>query len=250
MSWIRYPSGFNHKDIVSWGTSGLVCLDRSTQTVVKFAHSDGNKEALAVEQRIYERFSDRGGHAGLLRYYKSSQSAIRLELASNFGLRSYLKKNASTIEHEQRIRWAEQIASALHFVHSAKVIHGDLTCNNIFLDEHLNAKLADFSGSSLDGSPLLIAVTPSHRCPGPALSTQGDIFALGSALYEIMTGAAPYHDLSESDIRSRYADGQFPETVALGPIGHIVTKCWQGQYSNAGVIEADIQSKRVLAVVV
>lgn len=123
-----------------------------------------------------------------------------------------------------------QIAQALNFLHLAGVIHGDLTSHNVFLDEKLNAKVADFAGSSLDGSPLLIAVTASHEYPGPALSAQGDFFAFGSVLYEIMTGNVPYADLAEDEILDRYAKHDFPSTDSLQAVGKIITKCWQGQY--------------------
>jgi serine/threonine protein kinase len=38
---------------------------------------------------------------------------------------------------ERRLLWAKQIAEALHFIHSKNVIHRDLACSNIVLDEHL-----------------------------------------------------------------------------------------------------------------
>lgn len=52
---INYPTGFNLKDIVSWGNSGMVYLDESSQTVVKSPYGDENKENIAIEQRIYQR---------------------------------------------------------------------------------------------------------------------------------------------------------------------------------------------------
>lgn len=80
-----------------------------------------------------------------------------------------------------------------------------MTCGNILLDERLNAKLTDFGDSSLDGSPLLVSVTASHQCPGPALSIHRDIFALGSTLYEIMTGNVPYDEVAEEEIKALYS---------------------------------------------
>ena len=117
-----------------------------------------------------------------------------------------------------RLRWAKQVTHALYFVHGKHVIHGDLTCGNIFLDEHLNVKLADFGGSSIDGSPLLVQVTASHRYPGQLLSVQGDIFALGSTLYEIMAGVVPYHELTEEEIEARYKKGTFPKQSYSGQL--------------------------------
>lgn len=79
----------------------------------------------------------------------------------------------------------------LDFAHRSRVIHADVTCYNVFLDRNLNVKLADFAGSSVDGSPLLIAVTASHEHPESILSSAGDLFAFGSVLYEIMTENTP-----------------------------------------------------------
>ncbi|KAH6712138.1 kinase-like domain-containing protein [Leptodontidium sp. MPI-SDFR-AT-0119] len=238
---INYPTGFSLKDIVAWGNSGMVCLDEASQTVVKSPHGQENEDDIAIEKRIYERFSEHGGHEGLLYYHGPYELGIRLDFACNGNLRSFLKKPGKDIDIELRLRWAKQIGDALRFVQATNVVHGDVTCGNILLDGQFNTKLSDFGGSSLDGSPLLVAVTASHRCPGPAVSIQGDIFALGSTLYEIMTGDVPYHELPEEEVEARYSKGEFPETNFLGPIGDVITLCWHGQYSSFDTIITDIE---------
>ena len=126
---------------------------------------------------------------------------------------------------EQRLHWARQIIDTLRFVHSKNVIHRDLTCRNILLDAHLNAKLADFAGSSLDRCPLLVAVTASHQYPRLAISILGDIFALGSTFYEIITGGVPYPEFSNKEIKARYLKGDFPNIKSSGLIGDIIIHC-------------------------
>jgi hypothetical protein len=106
----------------------------------------------------------------------------------------------------------------------------------------LDIKLGDFAGSSLDGSDLLVGVTPSHECPGSPLSTQGDMFEFGSVVYEIMTGEAPYSGLSESEIKARYQMGEFADTAYLGEIGVIIRKCWMGQYGGFTALVADLKA--------
>lgn len=44
---------------------------------------------------------------------------------------------------------------------------------------------------------------------------QGDLIAIGSMCYEGMTGYAPYDDLAEREINSRYMNCMFPETGSL-----------------------------------
>ncbi len=85
----------------------------------------------------------------------------------------------------------------------------------MLLDKHLNAKMVDFAGSSSDGCPH-VAVTASHRYPRPALFIQGDIFALGSTFYGIMTGEVPYSGMSDKEIKAQYSQGDFPDKKPLG----------------------------------
>jgi serine/threonine protein kinase len=231
---IQFPSGFGLQDVVGWGTTGLVVLDESSQTIIKTPLDSFAQESIRLiskERQIYERLANRGGHKGILSYHGPFESGIRLEYAPNHALQSFNKKH--DVDLRQRLRWAAQIIEAVDFMHKSGVIHGDLTSANIFLDEKLNAKVADFAGSSIDGSPLLIAVTASHEYPGPLLSPQGDLFAFASVLYEIMSGDMPYRGLSDEEICGRYSKGEFPDTEPLPTaIGSVIRKCWQGKYNS------------------
>jgi serine/threonine protein kinase len=237
---IQYPTGFSRKNIVAWGSSGLICLDDESQTVVKSPHDENNRDSLILESLIYERFKENGGHEGILQYYGIYESGIRLEYARNYNVLSFLKKHPN-INSEQRVRWAKQIVNAVWFAHLVKVIHGDITANNVLITKCLDAKLADFGGCSLDGSELRLVAPASHRFPGPALSVRADIFAIGSTLYEIMAGVAPYDGRPEQEIKVLYRNGTFPSTESLGPIGDVITKCWEGKYNNAEDVSMDVE---------
>lgn len=91
---IQFPRGFGEEDIVAWGTTSLVCLDAASQTVIKPPHDDDNRCRAQVEKAIYERFDQRGGHSGLLRYHGLYDSGICLEFALNLAVSSFLKKHS------------------------------------------------------------------------------------------------------------------------------------------------------------
>lgn len=51
----------------------------------------------------------------------------------------------------QRLQWVRDAAEGLHFLHPANVIHCDVEPRNFLLDAELSLRIADFSGSSLEG---------------------------------------------------------------------------------------------------
>lgn len=122
---IEYPPGFGLKDVVAWG---LIVVDRPSKTFIKTPIFEDCSDLILREREIYERFTQRGGHKGTLRYYGAFGSGIGLEYAPNRDLRSYNSKHKHDIEFGLQLRWTTQIAEALGFVHRAGVIRGDLTC--------------------------------------------------------------------------------------------------------------------------
>jgi len=214
---INIPTGCTIKDVIAYGTSGLAFLDPASTTIIKSPHSSDDY-ALAnieIERKIYERFTQQGGHKGLLQYFGPVETGIRLEYASNQGILQYLDEHKGDISLEQRLQWCQEVSHTLDFIHANKVVHGDLKCNNIFLDGALRAKVADFGGSSLDGSELRVVVSASHCSPGDLDSIEGDVFALGSSMYEIMTGQAPYAGREEEEIEGLFSKSEFPDITSL-----------------------------------
>lgn len=183
---IDFPSGFGIKDLVAWGNTGMMLLDKPTtpDTVIKTPHDHEEcSSSIDAERQIYESFSQRGGHRGILYYYGTFEA----EFARPFRL-----PRPST--------WPINRVSFM------------VISTAVFLHETLDPKLGDYTGSSLDGSLLLVLVTPSHRYPGPALSVQGYLFALGSVLYKVMSGSKPYPGLSDEDISAYSTRVEFLET--------------------------------------
>ncbi|OCL09056.1 kinase-like protein [Glonium stellatum] len=240
---IRWPKGCTRDDLVNWGNFGFVCLDALSGSVIKIPHFE-NDDAILIERAIYERFDERGGNAGLLQYRGRCDAGIRLEFASNYDLRAHLRDHKDNVTLEQQLRWGQEIADTVAFIHSNGVIHGDLQCCNILLDQDLHAKVADFGGSSLDGSALLVTVAHSHRYPGELLSVQADIFALGSTLYEVASGQTPFDGQTDEEIKELFESHQFPNTEHLGLIGHIITNCWEGNYHSADEVAEKFKESR------
>lgn len=237
---IQYPCGLNRQDVVGMGITALVArLD----AVIKFA-PPSELPFLEREKHIYERLGHT--HDGVLRYYGNLGDALILQYACNGSIRQYIKRQTKPVPLLQKLHWVEQITASVAFIHSKKVLHGDISCNNVLLDGELNAKLGDFAGSSIDGNDPLICYETSHEQPeisDRGISVTSELFALGSTFYEIMTGSKPYHELSDIEITRAYRQGSYPSLSSLAAFNDIILKCWNQSYTSVHELLEDVNQE-------
>ncbi|KAF1995216.1 spindle assembly checkpoint kinase [Amniculicola lignicola CBS 123094] len=223
---IQWPLGLDGKDLVGAGISGIVVrLD----AVVKF-YKPSQLHFLEREKLIYQRLGR--DHRGIVRYFGALENAIILQFASHTSIRQYLIRQNKQVPLFLRLRWVEQLIDAVRFIHSRGVLHGDISCNNVFLDDSLNVKLGDFAGSSIDDLPPLTCYETSHELPGADISTKTDLFAVGSTTYEIMTGSKPYKNLPEHEVSAAFTEGRYPDLGSVSAFKNIITKCWKQSYAD------------------
>jgi serine/threonine protein kinase len=222
---LNYPCGLGRQDVVGAGISGIVVrLD----CVLKFVGSSDPFKSQQIERegRVYERLGT--DCPEVLRCYGSVDGALILQYASNGSLRQYYANQDKPVPLDLRLRWIRQIATSITFIHARHVRHGDVSCNNVFLDEELNTKLGDFSGSQIDDEDPLVCYETSHELPDhDGVSDKSEIFALGSTFYEIMTGSKPYQGLSNDAISEAYSRGEFPTVTTLPACKDIINRCWK-----------------------
>lgn len=128
------------------------------------------------------------------------------------------------------------------YIHTNNVIHCDISPRNFLLDDKLNVKLADFQGLYVDqhGETFYGLASEDTKSSLPrsipcGQDKKSDLFALGSAIYDMMTGHEPFPELDsyedEEEIEKRFRDGEFPdpEDVVAGPI---IRKYWTLAYKS------------------
>lgn len=123
------------------------------------------------------------------------------------------------------------------------VIHSDFRLEQWLLDETFNARLSDFNASGydrnmeigLEGSEALGAEDASHFMPRDDIdgnTVESDLFALGSTLYELITGKAPYEDRSSELVENLFREGVFPSVDGL-QLGDLIMGCWVKNFRSA-----------------
>lgn len=148
-------------------------------------------------------------------------------------LRSLDSANSTT--KADRIRWCQHTAEAVAYIHEKKVLYCDIISRDLLLDKDLNIKLSDFQGEYVDehrvrynGYALENNKAYLSR-PGTHSDEKSDILALGTSIYEIMTGHESFPELDEhndgEEIERRYRNKEFPDVHGITG-GSIINKCW------------------------
>ncbi|MFT7598654.1 MAG: serine/threonine protein kinase/DNA-binding SARP family transcriptional activator [Acidimicrobiales bacterium] len=119
---------------------------------------------------------------------------------------------------------ARQIGGALAAAHSHGIIHRDVKTGNILFDEAGHGFLGDF-GIALEatksagpeaalspGSPAYSAPEQIRRQP---LGPEADVFSLGVVVFECLTGALPFAEMSAQDLVERQLTEPFPPLTEL-----------------------------------
>lgn len=103
------------------------------------------------------------------------------------------------------------VASAVAALHDANVIHRDLKPANVLYDRDGEARVCDFGlacefdTAAFKGRATNIGGSPLYMAPemfDGNVSPQGDVYALGIILFEVLAGAPPFSAQSISEIKT------------------------------------------------
>jgi len=236
----------NHRKQVDFpGSCSAVWMCEDGTTVFKTplafhlegCNSEQTKEYEGLEQesaKLLERekkiYSHLGRHSAILHCLEISDSGLKFPFMKNGNLRTFLRNNVSKSHHIRS--WIETALVAFDYIHSREVFQGDVSARNFLVADDLSIVLSDFSGSKIRDEESLVRPETRYEKQGEELikiSRATDIFAIGSLIYEIVTGKPPYDKLEDEDVEKLFKRAEFPSTADVY-LGEIIRGCWIGDY--------------------
>ena len=160
-----------------------------------------------------------------------------LELAEGVDLRRWLREKGGRVSLEHVLPVLRQVAQALDFAHSRKVIHRDVKPSNVMLAPDGTVKVLDFglaaqielSLSRVSGGAYRTSGTGPYMAPeqwqGQAQTGATDQYALAVMTYELLAGRAPFESQDPVALRESviHDEPQQPEEVA-GPVWSVLAR--------------------------
>ena len=152
-----------------------------------------------------EKIGQKLVHPNIVRVLEPEQKSrmyLVMEFAEGRSLRALIKERRR-LPVAEALDIARQICSALVYMHDKGVVHRDLKPDNVLLGANGQIKLLDF-GIAMDEAARRLTWfgftppvgTPDYMAPEQVRGRRGDvrtdIYALGTMLYEMVTGQPPY----------------------------------------------------------
>jgi len=172
------------------------------------------------------------------RKIEDSTFMIVTELMQRGSLKKIL--NGAPLPIDKTIKYGLHIALGMDYIHQFGIIHRDLKCDNILVNDEDIAKVADLGLAreiDIDKGMTIMAGTPKWEAPEVLYSKKGrvydkpaDVYSYAMTLFEMISGEDPFkeiHDIFE--LKKAVVDkGKRPKLPKNIPkkLKSLIEKCW------------------------
>jgi serine/threonine protein kinase len=168
-------------------------------------------ESLITDESFVTRFIREArlvaslNHPNIVHVYDAGRSEDQLFFAMEYisgPTVTQLLKQKGRLPVSQAVEIAAQVAAALEYAHvEARMVHRDIKPENMILDRWGKVKVVDFGLARVAGTNAITRVgtvvgslyyVSPEQLLGRQLDGRADVYALGVALYEMLTGKRPF----------------------------------------------------------
>jgi eukaryotic-like serine/threonine-protein kinase len=240
--------------------------DRASGKIVALKVPHLQYEAdIAFYQRFEreEKIGQKLDHPNIVRVLapeKKTRMYLVMELAEGKSLRAL--QGDGRMDVKRALDLAAQIASALVYLHSRGIVHRDLKPDNVIVTSEHQIKLLDF-GIAMDEAARRLTWfgltppvgTPDYMAPEQVRGKRGDartdIYALGTMLYEMITGELPYpHGNVHVTMRAKLNQDPRPPSEVMSEIDpkveeiimHAIQRSPRERYATAKELLVDLEN--------
>jgi serine/threonine-protein kinase len=207
---MQLPARIGKYELEEFLGGGMSHVYRARDTVigrtvaVKILTEQGCEDAEAKARFLAEaRMAGNITHDNVLSIYDFGEDEqhrpfMVMEFLRGEDLRHAIK-NGHLGDLKGKLKAAVQVARALQYIHTQKVIHRDIKPENIHISTSGVVKLMDFGIAKTEGLQMTragyVLGTPYYMAPeqvmGSNITEQVDVYAFGILLFEMMTGSKP-----------------------------------------------------------
>lgn len=157
-----------------------------------------------AEARTLAKFSKHENIVNVYNYYELNQTAyIVMEYLEGLSLKQYLDVNDGRMSVNDCLWVIQSIANGLKSLHKERILHRDISPDNIFLCSNGKVKLLDFGAARLvlPSEGVAKAIVKVGYAPPEQYGIkeeQGpwtDLYALGATFYRALTGVVPMESI-------------------------------------------------------
>ena len=185
-----------------------------------FQHERLKKEIMALNTEI--AILRKIKHTHIVKHYgmlhDNNSVSLLVEYLKGDAM-SHLIKRKGALREKDVSKYFQQILEGLAYLHENKIVHRDLKCDNILLDEGSNCKLADFGTSkftqnvrSLSGCDTFCGTinwTSPEFMQSGIYGTKLDIWSFPCPVLEMLTANAPFSEMKPYAVMAQIVDKDF-----------------------------------------
>ncbi len=230
---MQLPARIGKYELQEFLGGGMSHVYRAQDTVigrtvaVKILTEAGCEDAEAKARFLAEaRMAGNISHENVLSIYDFGEDDQRhpfmvMEFLRGEDLRHAIK-NGHTGDLRARLKIALQVARALQYIHTMKIVHRDIKPENVHISQAGVVKLMDFGIAKTEGLSMTragyVLGTPYYMAPeqvmGQNVTEQVDVYAFGVLLFELLAGVKPI----EGDTVERIFYSILNEPLNLEPL--------------------------------